>query len=169
MLWSRSSRQQPGYFTAESTVRKMLTAMDAPLYDIGVLSDRGILPRLDGIPAAAVLDRLSLLKYRNVRGSHIYIRPIGRTSLYRPRRPRELHKRVISQDKAINALARAIRRSRAGLKTSTKPIGSFLFLGPTGVGKTEAARTLGSSCSAARSHWYALTCPSSWKSTRSQS
>ncbi len=54
----------------------------------------------------------------------------------------ELHKRVISQDKAINALARAIRRSRAGLKNPTKPIGSFLFLGPTGVGKTEAARTL---------------------------
>ena len=61
----------------ESTVRKMLTAMEAPLYDIGVLRDRGMLPGLDGIPAAAVLDRLSLLKYRNVRGSHIYIRPSG--------------------------------------------------------------------------------------------
>jgi protein-L-isoaspartate O-methyltransferase len=55
----------------ESTVRNMLTAIEAPLYDIGVLSDRGMLPGLDGIPAAAVLDRLSLLKYRNVRGSHI--------------------------------------------------------------------------------------------------
>ena len=55
----------------------MLTAIEAPLYDIGVLSDRGMLPGLDGIPAAAVLDRLSLLKYRNVRGSHIYIRPSG--------------------------------------------------------------------------------------------
>src|SRR5499433_2397491 len=54
----------------------------------------------------------------------------------------ELHKRVISQDKSINALARAIRRSRAGLKNPNKPIGSFLFLGPTGVGKTEVARTL---------------------------
>jgi ATP-dependent Clp protease ATP-binding subunit ClpC len=54
----------------------------------------------------------------------------------------ELHKRVISQDKAINALARAIRRSRAGLKNPARPIGSFLFLGPTGVGKTEMARTL---------------------------
>src|SRR3984885_809600 len=61
----------------ESTVRNMLTAIEAPLYDIGVLSDRGMLPRLDGIPAEAVLDRLSLLKYRNVRGSHIYIRPSG--------------------------------------------------------------------------------------------
>jgi len=54
----------------------------------------------------------------------------------------ELHKRVISQEKAINALARSIRRSRAGLKSPNRPIGSFLFLGPTGVGKTEVARTL---------------------------
>src|SRR5271155_2287169 len=61
----------------ESTVRNMLTAIEAPLYDIGVLSDRGMLPGLDGIPAATVLDRLSLLKYRNVRGSHIYVRPSG--------------------------------------------------------------------------------------------
>src|SRR5271154_4298787 len=61
----------------ESTVRNMLTAIEAPLYDIGVLSERGMLPGLDGISAAAVLDRLSLLKYRNAHGSHIYIRPSG--------------------------------------------------------------------------------------------
>src|SRR5919112_2054495 len=54
----------------------------------------------------------------------------------------ELHRRVISQEKAISALARAIRRSRAGLKASARPAGSFLFLGPTGVGKTEVARAL---------------------------
>src|SRR5262245_42289405 len=54
----------------------------------------------------------------------------------------ELHKRVISQDKAISALARSIRRSRAGLKNPNRPVGSFLFLGPTGVGKTEMARSL---------------------------
>jgi ATP-dependent Clp protease ATP-binding subunit ClpC len=54
----------------------------------------------------------------------------------------ELHKRVISQDKAISALARAIRRLRAGLNSPHRPVGSFLFLGPTGVGKTEVARTL---------------------------
>src|ERR1700734_4004300 len=54
----------------------------------------------------------------------------------------KLHKRVISQDKAISALARAIRRSRAGLKSPKRPAGSFLFLGPTGVGKTEVARAL---------------------------
>src|SRR5258708_11999591 len=62
---------------AEITVRNILTAVEAPLYDIGVLSDRGMLPGLDSIPSAAVLDRLSLLKYRNTRGSHIYLRPSG--------------------------------------------------------------------------------------------
>jgi ATP-dependent Clp protease ATP-binding subunit ClpC len=54
----------------------------------------------------------------------------------------ELHHRVISQRPAISALARAIRRSRAGLKNPQRPVGSFLFLGPTGVGKTEVARSL---------------------------
>jgi ATP-dependent Clp protease ATP-binding subunit ClpC len=54
----------------------------------------------------------------------------------------ELHKRVVSQERAIGALARAIRRSRAGLKSPKRPAGSFLFLGPTGVGKTEVARAL---------------------------
>src|SRR5690606_26032083 len=54
----------------------------------------------------------------------------------------ELHRRVISQEKAISALARAIRRSRAGLKNPNRPVGSFIFLGPTGVGKTELARAL---------------------------
>src|SRR3954465_4138298 len=54
----------------------------------------------------------------------------------------ELHRRIVSQETAINALARAIRRSRAGLKSPNRPAGSFLFLGPTGVGKTEMARSL---------------------------
>src|SRR5678809_1315551 len=54
----------------------------------------------------------------------------------------ELHKRVISQEKAISAVSRAIRRSRAGLKNPNRPVGSFVFLGPTGVGKTELARAL---------------------------
>ncbi len=54
----------------------------------------------------------------------------------------ELHKSIVSQRPAISALARAIRRSRAGLKNRKRPVGSFLFLGPTGVGKTEVARTL---------------------------
>jgi ATP-dependent Clp protease ATP-binding subunit ClpC len=54
----------------------------------------------------------------------------------------ELHKRVIAQDKAIKSISRAIRRSRAGLKDPKRPIGSFIFAGPTGVGKTELARSL---------------------------
>jgi ATP-dependent Clp protease ATP-binding subunit ClpB len=54
----------------------------------------------------------------------------------------ELHKRVVGQDEAIQAVADAIRRARAGLKDPNRPIGSFLFLGPTGVGKTELAKTL---------------------------
>jgi len=54
----------------------------------------------------------------------------------------ELHKRIVGQDVAIEAVSRAIRRSRVGLKTRKQPIGSFIFLGPTGVGKTELARSL---------------------------
>ena len=53
-----------------------------------------------------------------------------------------LHKRVIGQDQAINAVSKAIRRSRAGVKDPRRPTGSFIFLGPSGVGKTELARTL---------------------------
>lgn len=53
-----------------------------------------------------------------------------------------LHQRVVGQDEAVSAVSRAIRRARAGLKDPARPIGSFIFLGPTGVGKTELARTL---------------------------
>ena len=53
-----------------------------------------------------------------------------------------LHKRVVGQDEAVNVIVRAIRRSRAGLKNPNRPIGSFMFLGPTGVGKTEVARSV---------------------------
>lgn len=53
-----------------------------------------------------------------------------------------LHQRVVGQDEAINNVCRAVRRSRVGIKNSSRPIGSFLFLGPTGVGKTELAKTI---------------------------
>ena len=56
----------------------------------------------------------------------------------------ELHQRVIGQDEAVVAVSKAVRRARAGLKDPKRPIGSFLFLGPTGVGKTELARSLAS-------------------------
>ena len=55
---------------------------------------------------------------------------------------KELHKHVIGQDEAVNAVAKAVKRSRVGLKNPNRPIGSFLFLGPTGVGKTELSKTL---------------------------
>ena len=54
----------------------------------------------------------------------------------------QLHSRVVGQEEAINVIVRALRRSRAGLKNPSRPIGSFLFLGPTGVGKTEVARSV---------------------------
>ena len=63
--------------TTEQTVRTMLRAIEAPLYDVGVLSVRGMLPGLDAIPGANVIARLALLKYRNAHGSHIYLRPSG--------------------------------------------------------------------------------------------
>ena len=55
---------------------------------------------------------------------------------------KELHKRVIGQDEAVSAVARAVKRGRAGLKDPRRPIGSFLFLGPTGVGKTELSKAV---------------------------
>jgi ATP-dependent Clp protease ATP-binding subunit ClpC len=54
----------------------------------------------------------------------------------------EIHKRIVGQEEAINAISRAVRRARAGMKDPKRPIGSFVFLGPTGVGKTELARSL---------------------------
>ncbi len=54
----------------------------------------------------------------------------------------EVHKRIVGQDEAVKAISKAIRRSRAGLKARSRPIGSFFFLGPTGVGKTELAKAL---------------------------
>lgn len=53
-----------------------------------------------------------------------------------------LHQRVIGQEKAVKKVAKAVRRSRAGLKSKNRPVGSFLFVGPTGVGKTELSKTL---------------------------
>ena len=54
----------------------------------------------------------------------------------------ELHKRVVGQDEAVTAVAEAVLRARSGMKDPNRPIGSFIFLGPTGVGKTELARAL---------------------------
>jgi ATP-dependent Clp protease ATP-binding subunit ClpB len=67
----------------------------------------------------------------------------------------ELHRRVVGQDHAVVSVANAIRRSRAGLSDPNRPIGSFMFFGPTGVGKTELARALPNCCSMMSAPWCA--------------
>ena len=76
----------------------------------------------------------------------------------------ELHKRVISQRPAISALARAIRRSRAGLKNPLRPVGSFLFSARPASAKRKWPARWRSSCSAANARSFASTCRSSWRS-----
>jgi len=66
-----------------------------------------------------------------------------------------LRERVVGQDEALVVVANAIRRSRAGLSDPKRPIGSFIFLGPTGVGKTETRGRWRSSCSTMRTRWCA--------------
>jgi ATP-dependent Clp protease ATP-binding subunit ClpB len=77
-----------------------------------------------------------------------------------------LHERVVGQDEAVEAVANALRRARTGLQDPNRPIGSFVFLGPTGVGKTELARALAEFMSTTSGPWSGSTCPSTRKSTR---
>ena len=78
-----------------------------------------------------------------------------------------LHRRVIGQDAAVQAVADAVLRSRAGVKNANRPVGAFLFLGPTGVGKTELAKAL-ASFSTTRTRWCGSTCRNTWRSSRSR-
>lgn len=82
------------------------------------------------------------------------------------RMEQELHHRVIGQNEAVDAVSNAIRRSRAGLADPNRPIGSFLFLGPTGVGKTEFCKALANLCLIATRRWSVSICPSLWRNTR---
>ena len=66
---------------------------------------------------------------------------------------RYLHERVIGQDAAVSAVSEAVRRSRSGLGDPGRPVGSFLFLGPTGVGKTELARALTEALFGGKRRW----------------
>ena len=79
----------------------------------------------------------------------------------------ELHKRVVGQDAAVNAVAAAVRRSRAGLADPNRPLGSFFFLGPTGVARRSSPRRLRTTCSTTSAPWCASTCPSTWRSSAS--
>jgi ATP-dependent Clp protease ATP-binding subunit ClpC len=102
------------------------TSSNPPATDtvIGVSDIAEILARATGIPAAQISqdDRVRLAELEET-----------------------LHRRVIGQDYAVTAIAKAVRRSRTGMSDPHRPIGSFLFLGPTGVGKTELAKALGAS------------------------
>ena len=79
----------------------------------------------------------------------------------------ELHKRVVGQDEAIGAIAHAVRRSRAGIKDPKRPIGSFIFLGPTGVGKTLLPGLWLNLCLAMKMRFYNWICQSIWKNSMS--
>ncbi len=76
------------------------------------------------------------------------------------RMEQELHHRVIGEDEAVEAVSNAIRRSRAGLSDPNRPIGSFLFLGPTGVGKPSCVKRWLTLCSTATTQWCVSICPS---------
>ncbi|HFI0631973.1 TPA: ATP-dependent Clp protease ATP-binding subunit [Streptococcus suis] len=110
------------------TVSKLLLEAKEALkasqnYDLEVTEEDVLetLSRLSGIPVAK-LSQSDTKKYLNLEA--------------------ELHKRVIGQEEAISAVSRAIRRNQSGIRTGRRPIGSFMFLGPTGVGKTELAKAL---------------------------
>jgi ATP-dependent Clp protease ATP-binding subunit ClpB len=76
-----------------------------------------------------------------------------------------LHQRVVDQEEAIGAVANAVRRSRAGLQDPNRPIGSFIFLGPTGWGRRRPPALLPNSCSTTRTRWCGSTCPNTWSGT----
>lgn len=79
------------------------------------------------------------------------------------RMEQDLHQRVIGQDEAVEAVSNAIRRSRAGLSDPNRPIGSFLFLGPTGLVKLNCVKRWQRSCSTVTMPWCESTCPSLWR------
>jgi ATP-dependent Clp protease ATP-binding subunit ClpB len=79
----------------------------------------------------------------------------------------EIGKRVVGQAEAVQAVSTAVRRARAGLQDPNRPIGSFMFLGPTGVGKTELTKALAEFLFDDETRWSASTCRSTWRSTRS--
>lgn len=103
------------------------------------------LSRLSGIPVAK-LSQSDTKKYLNLEA--------------------ELHKRVIGQEEAISAVSRAIRSNQSGIRTGHRPIGSFMFLGPTGVGKTELAKALAEVLLMMNLLLSVLICLSIWRNLR---
>ena len=76
-----------------------------------------------------------------------------------------IHERIVGQDEAVVAVSKAIRRARAGLKDPRRPSGSFIFLGPSGVGKTELSKALANFLFGSEDSLISSTCPSTWRST----
>ena len=74
-----------------------------------------------------------------------------------------MHERVVGQDDAVQLVTEAVWRARAGIKDPNKPIGSFLFLGPTGVGKTELAKSLAANLFDSEDILSVLICPNIWR------
>jgi len=115
--WKRAAANEDQLISLE------LQTLDASFFAVEVTKDDvdEVIARWTGVPVSSVKQKEAekLLTIENA-----------------------LHERIVSQRPAISALARAVRRSRAGLKNPHRPVGSFLFLGPTGVGKTEVARSI---------------------------
>ncbi|MDT7780713.1 MAG: ATP-dependent Clp protease ATP-binding subunit ClpC, partial [Acidobacteriota bacterium] len=120
---SFDERDRGGYFRSPALTSSVLADEDEMIMSVEVTKDdiEEVIARWTGIPITSLKEEETqkLLRIED-----------------------ELRGRVIAQRPAISALARSIRRSRAGLKNPHRPVGSFLFLGPTGVGKTEVARSL---------------------------
>jgi ATP-dependent Clp protease ATP-binding subunit ClpC len=119
--YEQASRLRDEVTAAQAELETARSGGNAGIPEVGVAEIAEVVSRATGIPAAQLTEeeRDRLLRLEDV-----------------------LHERVVGQDEAVEVVAEAIRRSRAGLGDPDRPIGSFLFLGPTGVGKTELARAL---------------------------
>ncbi|GAA4754179.1 ATP-dependent Clp protease ATP-binding subunit [Modestobacter marinus] len=119
--YERASTLRDECKAAQAELDRARSGGDAGIPEVGVAEIAEVVSRATGVPVAQLTEeeRDRLLRLEDV-----------------------LHQRVVGQDEAVEVVAEAIRRSRAGLGDPDRPIGSFLFLGPTGVGKTELARAL---------------------------
>jgi ATP-dependent Clp protease ATP-binding subunit ClpC len=116
-----------------SQLRDRISALQARLHDVGTE---------ETLPEVGVGDIAEIVS----RATGVPVRQLTETEKVRLQNlEEELHRRVVGQDEAVHAVARSVRRSRSGLGDPHRPVGSFLFVGPTGVGKTELAKALAES------------------------
>jgi ATP-dependent Clp protease ATP-binding subunit ClpC len=119
--YERASSLRDGIAAAQTALERARNGGGAGIPEVGVTEIAEVVSRVTGIPVAQLTEEERARLLRLEEG---------------------LHEKVVGQDEAVEVVAEAIRRSRAGLGDPNRPIGSFLFLGPTGVGKTELARAL---------------------------